>query len=159
MLIINPNDIFSSQSKLIIKIKNYNNIYLETHSNDTIIKVHILKNQAVAFEDLESGLYLTKFFTSFEWDSMVNSPNYNQMFYLVQSNNINYPFGIRCSSGKYLGSNPVIFLKTIRMRWKTKLENSESFNIEFPFEIKNSNKNLEYDRFNFFKTIKSKMNS
>lgn len=130
MSVISPMSLIPSKMALDVEIVNFNNKRLETDSNGSIIRLHMLENQGVAFQDTKSGLYLTKEPNNFEWESTFGTPNANQTFYLVKSNNPGFPFGIRSASGEYLGTDLVSFLKIAKWRWTSNLGNWESFSIQ-----------------------------
>jgi hypothetical protein len=127
--VIDPVTLIPSKFALDVEIYNYNDKRLSKDGSGNLLRMFILENQSVAFQDISSGLYITKTDSSFEWEPVLNGPNHKQIFKLVESKNNGYAYGIQSLTGEYLGTDLVTFLKIAKWRWTRNIGDWESFRI------------------------------
>ena len=98
--------------------------------DDRAVRMHLLSNNRVAFQDLKSGLFATKSNKGFGWESGPPGGDHRQIFKLVESENSVYPYGILSMDGEFLsGSSDGIFKKTSWL-WTKTLGDQESFKVQ-----------------------------
>ena len=126
--LVDPVSLVPSRLTLDVEVVNTNKTLVKDDKSS--LRMHLLDGQSVAFQDVGTGLYLTKDTNNFEWEPCVGStPSPRQTFQLVESSSPAYPYGIRSMSGDYLGTDLVSFLKIPVWRWTGNLGGWESFAI------------------------------
>jgi hypothetical protein len=130
MSVVNPMSLVPSRMSLDVEIVNYHNKRLVKEDSSNGLRMHLLDGETVAFQDMKTGLYLTKEASNFGWEITHETPNMNQRFHLIKSQTSSFPYGIRSMSGEYLGTDLFSFLKIPIWRWTSNLGGWESFSIQ-----------------------------